>query len=121
VALEASVTGTALNDHDVLTQVVDQVELMAEETVAPWAASSRSTPRPVLIIDGAAKADEPTAARWFQAASPATVRVWVVPYAGHTQGLAIAPWAWETHVISFLNAALHPATTTTAQSAASNG
>ena len=47
-------------------------------------------------------------ARWFQAASPATVQVWVVPHAGHTQGLATAPQAWETHVISFLNAALKP-------------
>ena len=51
-------------------------------------------------------ADEPIAARWFQAASPATVHVWVVPHAGHTQGLATAPRAWEAHVISFLHAAL---------------
>jgi len=35
--------------------------------------------------------------------------VWVVPHAGHTQGLATAPRAWETHVISFLSTALHPA------------
>jgi hypothetical protein len=38
-----------------------------------------AAPRPVLIIAGGAVADEPTAARWFQAASAATVRVWVVP------------------------------------------
>jgi hypothetical protein len=75
----------------------------------------------VLIIAGAAKADEPIAARWFQAASPGTVRVWVVPHAGHTQGLATAPRAWEARVISFLNAALHPATMAAAQSAAANG
>ena len=50
-----------------------------------------AAPRPVLIIAGAAKADEPIAARWFQAASPATVHVWVVPHAGHTQGLGTAP------------------------------
>ena len=31
-----------------------------------------------------------------------------VPHAGHTQGLATAPRAWETHVIGFLNAALKP-------------
>jgi uncharacterized protein len=47
-------------------------------------------------------------ARWFRAASPATVQVWVVPHAGHTQGLATAPRAWEAHVISFLNTALQP-------------
>jgi uncharacterized protein len=68
----------------------------------------RAAPRPVLIIAGGSVADEPVAARWFQAASPATVRVWVVPHSGHTQGLATAPRAWEAHVISFLNVTLHP-------------
>ena len=68
----------------------------------------RAVPRPVLIIAGGGVADEPVAARWFQAASPATVRVWVVPHSGHTQGLATAPRAWEAHVISFLNVTLHP-------------
>ena len=68
-----------------------------------------AVPRPVLIIAAGAVPDEPIAARWFQAASPATVHVWVVPHAGHTQGLATAPQAWETHVISFLHAALAPA------------
>ena len=67
-----------------------------------------AAPRPVLIIAGGAVAGEPVAARWFQAASPATVQVWVVPHAGHTQGLATAPRAWEAHVIGFLNAALKP-------------
>jgi pimeloyl-ACP methyl ester carboxylesterase len=68
-----------------------------------------AAPRPVLIIAGGDVAGEPAAARWFRAASPATVQVWVVPHAGHTQGLATAPQAWEDHVISFLNAALNPA------------
>jgi hypothetical protein len=38
------------------------------------------------------------------------VHVWVVPHAGHTQGLATAPQAWAAHVISFLNTALRTAT-----------
>ena len=67
-----------------------------------------AAPRPVLIIAGGAVADEPIAARWFQAASPATVQVWVVPHAGHTQGLATAPGAWQARVISFLDAVLKP-------------
>jgi hypothetical protein len=67
-----------------------------------------AAPRPALIIAGGSVADEPVAARWFQAASRATVQVWVVPHAGHTRGLATAPQAWEAHVISFLNAALKP-------------
>ena len=66
----------------------------------------RAAHRPVLIIAGGAVGGEPAAARWFQAASPATVQVWVVPHAGHTQGLATDPQAWETHVITFLNEVL---------------
>ncbi len=68
-----------------------------------------AAPRPVLIIAGGAVASEPVAARWFQDASPATVQVWTVPRAGHTQGLATAPRAWSDRVIGFLDAALHPA------------
>jgi pimeloyl-ACP methyl ester carboxylesterase len=67
-----------------------------------------AAPRPALIITGGAVADESVAARWFRAASPATVQVWVVPHAGHTQGLATAPQAWEARVIGFLDAALEP-------------
>jgi len=74
-----------------------------------------AAPRPALIIAAGAVPGEPVAARWFQAASPATVHVWVVPHADHTQGLAITPQAWETHVISFLNTVLRPSSTTTAQ------
>ena len=64
--------------------------------------------RPVLIIAGGAVADEPIAARWFRAASPATVPVWVVPRAGHTAGLTTAPRAWEARVTGFLDSALRP-------------
>jgi hypothetical protein len=77
--------------------------------------------RGVSAEGGGAVADEPTAARWFQAASPATVHVWVVPHAGHTQGLATQPRGWEAHVIAFLNTALHPGTTTAATAAADAG
>jgi hypothetical protein len=43
--------------------------------------------RPELIIAGGATAAESAAARWFQAASPASVQIWVVPHAG-------TPRAW---------------------------
>jgi len=69
-----------------------------------------AAPRPVLIIAGGAVTSEPIAARWFRTASPATVHLWGVPHAGHTQGLGTAPRAWAAHVISFLNTALHPTT-----------
>jgi dienelactone hydrolase len=67
-----------------------------------------AAPRPIMIIAGGASADEPAAARWFQAASPATVQVWIVPGAGHTAGLATVPRAWEAHVTGFLDRTLSP-------------
>jgi uncharacterized protein len=67
-----------------------------------------ATPRPMLIIAGGARPDEPAAARWFQAAAPAAVQVWIVPGAGHQQGLATAPRAWEARVTGFLDHALSP-------------
>ena len=44
-----------------------------------------------------------------------------MPHAGHTQGLATAPRAWETHVISFLNAALHPNATAAGKEPGNSG
>jgi dienelactone hydrolase len=75
-----------------------------------------TAPRPVLIIAGGAIADEPVAARWFRTASPAIAEVWIVPHAGHTQGLAVAPQAWEAHVTGFLEKALNPTAGLTAAS-----
>jgi uncharacterized protein len=77
----------------------------------------RAAHRPVLIIAGGAVGGEPAAARWFQAASPSTVQVWVVPHAGHTQGLATTPRAWETRVITFLDNAMNAAAATSAPAA----
>jgi hypothetical protein len=130
------VTGMQLADHGWLPRGIDGALTRGMEWVQYTAAGLLSraprpmplrdatraaAPRPVLIIAGGAVADEPTAARWFQAASPAAVRVWVVPRAGHTQGLATQPRAWDDHVIAFLNAALHPVTATTATAAADAG
>jgi uncharacterized protein len=120
-------TGQQLADHGWLPQGIDGIMQRGMEWVMYTTAGLLSgaprpmsipdavraaAPRPALIIAAGAVADEPVAARWFQAAAPATVHVWVVPHAGHTQGLATAPRAWEAHVISFLNAALRPVTTT---------
>jgi dienelactone hydrolase len=123
VVVAEGVTGLQVADHGWLPHGIDGALQRGMEWVmyntagllsgAPHPmplrdAITAAAPRPVLIIAGSAKPDEPVAARWFQAASPATVQVWVVPHAGHTQGLATAPRAWEAHVIGFLNAALKP-------------
>jgi hypothetical protein len=130
------VTGMQLADHGWLPSGADGALTQGMEEVMYTAAGLLSgaprpmplrdaiqaaAPRPVLIIADGAIADEPTAARWFQAASPAAVRVWLVPHAGHTQGLATQPHPWQAHVISFLNAALHPGTATAATATAGAG
>ena len=116
------VTGLQVADHGWLPHGIDGALTRGEEWVMYTAAAllsgaPRPMPlrdavraagsRPVLILAGSAVADEPDAARWFQAASPATVQVWVVPQAGHTAALATQPLAWEARVTSFLNAALN--------------
>jgi uncharacterized protein len=115
------VTGQQVADHGWLPHGVDGAFQRGMERVmysaagllsgAPRpmsipAAIRAAAPRTALIIAAGTVPDEPVAARWFRAASPATVRVWVVPGAGHTGGLATAPRAWEAHVIGFLDAAL---------------
>ena len=119
------VTGLQLADHGWLPHGIDGALTRGQEWVMYTAAALLSGaprpmplrdairaagPRPVLIIAGGAVPDEPAAARWFQAASPATVRVWVVPQAGHTAALTTQPQAWEAQVSSFLTAALNPGT-----------
>jgi alpha-beta hydrolase superfamily lysophospholipase len=118
------VTGMQLADHGWLPHGIDGVVTRGEEWVmyaagglfsgAPRPMPLRdairvAAPVPVLIIAGGAAADEPVAARWFQAASPGSVQVWVVPHAGHTAALATQPVAYAARVISFLDAALNPA------------
>ncbi|HEX9043143.1 MAG TPA: alpha/beta fold hydrolase [Trebonia sp.] len=116
-----SVTGQQLADHGwqpldltgVLQRGIDWVQYTtagllsgAPRPVSIADSIRAAQPRPALIIAAGAVADEPVAARWFQAAAPASVRVWTVPNGAHTQGLAADPRAWENHVIGFLDSAL---------------
>jgi uncharacterized protein len=64
--------------------------------------AARVAPRPILLICAGTKPDEARAAAAIRSATPATVRVWVVPHAGHTGGLSVAPGEWEARVIGFL-------------------
>ncbi len=92
-----SVTGEQLADHGWLPQGPDGMISRGLEWVMYTGAGLMSgtappmytrdairaaVPRPELIIAAAAVPDEPVAARWFQAAAPASVRVWVAPGAG---------------------------------------
>ncbi|WP_221934967.1 hypothetical protein, partial [Georgenia yuyongxinii] len=69
------------------------------------AAVRRAAPRPVLLVAGGDEPDEQHAAAWLHDAAPASVRVWVVPGAGHTAALATDPTGWEQNVVGFLDAA----------------
>lgn len=69
-------------------------------------AVAASAPRPVLLITGGAMADEAKAGRYIQGGSPATVELWEVAGAGHTDGLRTDPASWEQRVTSFLGGAL---------------
>jgi uncharacterized protein len=64
------------------------------------------SPRPVLLIAGGDMPDEINAAAFIAREAGAHVSTWVVPGAGHTQGLSTAPESWERTVVSFLDTAL---------------
>lgn len=69
-------------------------------------AIAAAAPRPFLFVAAGTDPDEIDAGRWFRAASPGTVQLWVVPGAGHTGGLATDPSGWERRVVGFLDEAL---------------
>jgi pimeloyl-ACP methyl ester carboxylesterase len=61
---------------------------------------------PVLLIAAGQVDDEGRVAEVLRSARPDGVEVWVVAGAGHTQGLATDPRAWEDRVIGVLDGAL---------------
>jgi uncharacterized protein len=73
----------------------------------PLAESVRSaSPRPVLLIAGGDMPDEINAAEFIAREAGAHVSVWVIPGAGHTEGLSTAPESWKRTVVSFLDTAM---------------
>lgn len=70
------------------------------------AAVVTAAPRPVLLIAAGKVHDEIVGDRLIRNASTATVRLWIVPGATHTGGLAAHPREWEARVTGFLDQAL---------------
>ena len=62
--------------------------------------------RPVLLIAGGDMPDEINAAEFIAREAGGHVSIWVVPDAGHIQGLSTAPESWERKAISFLDTAM---------------
>jgi len=69
-------------------------------------AARAARPRPVLLIAGGEIPDEINAAEFIAHEAGDHVSTWVVPGAGHIQGLSTAPESWERTVISFLDTAM---------------
>ena len=69
------------------------------ETLAGSARAA--SPRQILLIAGGDTPDEVTAATHIMVGAN-NVSVWIVPGAGHVQGLAVAPEDWEQVVVGFL-------------------
>jgi pimeloyl-ACP methyl ester carboxylesterase len=78
----------------------------ASKPMALADAARAAAPRPVLLIAAGGVADEGDAAAYIQQQAAESVTVWVIPEAGHTQGLSVAPAEWERTVTGFLDAAL---------------
>lgn len=80
------------------------VDLFAEapEPISLRESVEAAAPRPLLLIAAGRVPDEQRANRSIQAVSPQTVELWVVPGAGHTEGLRRQPEEWEERVGGFL-------------------
>jgi pimeloyl-ACP methyl ester carboxylesterase len=92
-----------------IEKVQDVVTDLLTDAGAPTSsrdAVARSNDVRYLLIAAGTVPEEESAARDVAAADPERVTVWVVPGAGHTAGLAVAPDEWEARVIAFLDASL---------------
>jgi dienelactone hydrolase len=78
----------------------------ARPPVSLRSAVAAASPRPVLLVAAGAVDDEARAGRFIASGSPDSVQLWVVPGAGHTDGLEVAPGEWERRVVGFLDGAL---------------
>jgi uncharacterized protein len=84
------------------------VDLMtsADRPVKLRDAIAAAAPRPFMIIAAGTQPVEIDAGNMFQAVSPDSVELWVVPNAGHTEGYDVQPAEWEARVIAFLDRSL---------------
>ena len=65
-----------------------------------------ASPTRFLLIAGGAMPDEQLVAQRLAAVDRDRVEVWVVPGAGHVQGIGTAPEEWSDRVVGFLDQAL---------------
>jgi hypothetical protein len=85
--------------------LTDLLTSASKPTALPDAVAD-AAPTPILLIAAGEVEDEQRTAAHLEEESPSTVTVWVVPDAGHTDGLDTAPDEWEERVVGFLADAL---------------
>jgi pimeloyl-ACP methyl ester carboxylesterase len=105
---EYGVRGALQEQVEKVQDVVTDVLTDASVPISNREAVARSDDVRYLLIAAGTVAEEESAARHVAAVDPERVTVWVVPGAGHTAGLAVAPDEWEARVIAFLEASLRP-------------
>ena len=98
--------GTLQEGIEWLTYGVTDLFTPADQPISLRDAAAAAAPRPILLIAGGALPDEEYADRYIRSGSPGSVQLWVVPEAGHTAGLQVAPAEWEQRVIAFFDSAL---------------
>jgi pimeloyl-ACP methyl ester carboxylesterase len=101
-ALQQRVDRVTYGLAGLLTSAPEPVSLRRSVSVA----TRRPDPAAFLLIAAGEVPDESLAADHVQAGSSTGVATWTVAGAGHTQGLATAPDAWEERVVAFLDDAL---------------
>lgn len=106
--LPGGVAGALQDVIDVVTYTATDVLTDASPPTALRDAVARAAPTPVLLVTAGDVPDERTAAEWIRAGSPATVQVWTVPGASHTDGLRTDPQGWTDRVVGFLDEHLAP-------------
>jgi dienelactone hydrolase len=87
--------------QDRLTDLLTNAAVPTSARAAVEASDAR-----YLLIAAGGVPDEGHAAAHVQAGAPDRVQTWVVPGAGHTQGLRADPAEWEARVTGFLATAL---------------
>ncbi len=101
-ALQQRVDRVTYGLAGLLTSAPEPVPLRRSVSVA----TRRPDPAAFLLIAAGEVPDESLAADHVQEGSATGVTTWTVAGAGHTQGLATAPDAWEERVVAFLDDAL---------------
>jgi uncharacterized protein len=107
-AEEYGFAGVAQGVLDSITYSLTDLITPADSPRSLAESVAASAPTELMLIAAAERPDEVHVAARLTAVAPDRVHVWVVPEAGHVQGLQTAPDQWSARVVGFLDAQLGP-------------